>query len=390
MGKKIFLLLYLSVLLGWKGWEIESFSIGKPIYAKTISREKIETNTHRNTHLDLSAATAGGAEYSQQAVLSVNSADALTKKFSGLFSFRQTSNILDNVVTPFSPLSVSSGLIQSESRAAVKAAVKPRRPFCAKFANWIGKRIIKSRSRYVSKLSVSVASDSNIQVLSGNLKSIEVSFDQLFFEKWQVTGGGYLQILGLNLKLTAFVFTWLRKLKKPFELYSEVVLTQSDLINSPALRDVAQVILNGVLSRALDRSLLSVKVRKVSIVDNRIAFYGIANSAVTGSIPFTVWTGLQLKDNGHVISLDQLEVSTNPNTWLEMTVPVYSLGPIDIDLGENAKIERLTIENRKVLVGARAVISTVPPFQVAQVEKRATYHYDLGKFLSTWGNFDKM
>lgn len=69
-------------------------------------------------------------------------------------------------------------------------------------------------------------------------------------------------------------------------------------------------------------------------------------------------------------------------------VPLGSIRAFDVDIGDNARIERLVIDEKTgVSITARTLITPAPPFQVSDVGKRAAFLYDLGAFLSSWWGF---
>lgn len=309
--------------------------------------------------------------------------------------------------------SKASGLLDEEWQ---DTEIRPR---LSKLADRIVRRVVTSRTKSHLNLNVTCFSPSNRKMLSGFIPNVNITFDELYFDKLQITGGAKLQVMGADFKVLAFPVKWLlgrlgaparpllRALKRPLEVYVEGALTAADLRASPAVRRTAQTLLRLLAERALrDRPLLlssevvAVAVRDVQVSQGSLAFDGVLNTAVTySSIPFRIRTGLVVKnrwnknaeaDQGHVIALKDPELVINYRTPYALTVPVLTYGgDIDIDIGESAKIEDLEITEEGVALRARVLFSNVAPFRVGPQPRRALYAYDLGAFLSeTWGFHD--
>mmetsp|Transcript_24334 Transcript_24334/g.33637 ORF Transcript_24334/g.33637 Transcript_24334/m.33637 type:complete len:391 (+) Transcript_24334:155-1327(+) len=309
--------------------------------------------------------------------------------------------------------SKASGLLDEEWQ---DTEIRPR---LSKLADRIVRRVVTSRTKSHLNLNVTCFSPSNRKMLSGFIPNVNITFDELYFDKLQITGGAKLQVMGADFKVLAFPVKWLlgrlgaparpllRALKRPLEVYVEGALTAADLRASPAVRRTAQTLLRLLVERALrDRPLLlssevvAVAVRDVQVSQGSLAFDGVLNTAVTySSIPFRIRTGLVVKnrwnknaeaDQGHVIALKDPELVINYRTPYALTVPVLTYGgDIDIDIGESAKIEDLEITEEGVALRARVLFSNVAPFRVGPQPRRALYAYDLGAFLSeTWGFHD--
>lgn len=100
-------------------------------------------------------------------------------------------------------------------------------------------------------------------------------------------------------------------------------------------------------------------------------------------MPFTLLTGVGLAGDGHIVYLDNPELVLNPDAPLPVKVPLGSIRAFDVDIGDNARIERIEIDDRLgVSVTARTLITPAPPFHVTDVGKRAAFLYDLGAFFS--------
>eukprot|EP00638_Chattonella_subsalsa_P008147 CAMPEP_0117755188 /NCGR_PEP_ID=MMETSP0947-20121206/13297_1 /TAXON_ID=44440 /ORGANISM="Chattonella subsalsa, Strain CCMP2191" /LENGTH=351 /DNA_ID=CAMNT_0005574463 /DNA_START=162 /DNA_END=1214 /DNA_ORIENTATION=+ len=265
------------------------------------------------------------------------------------------------------------------------------RPRLSRVMDLIVRRVVTSRTKSHLNLNVTCFSPSTRKLLSGFLPNVNITFDELYFDKVQITGGATIQALGSDFKMLAFplkpFFRQSRALKKPMEVYGEIYLTQEDVVESPAIRKTAQNLINILVQKALKMlpqfsEVLAVAVKRVAIQGKRLAFSGTVNTAVTNSIPFCVKTGLRIRESGHVVILDKPELVVNAGTALELKVPILASGEIEIDIGNSAKLERVEIDNGKIGVEARVLFSPVPPFAVSQTQQRAVYSYDLGSFLS--------
>lgn len=248
----------------------------------------------------------------------------------------------------------------------------------------------------VAGLAVEVGARSNGDVLAGNLPKVKARFDQVFLESLQITGGGNMEITGLNIKLlTLLIARRLNVIRKPFEIFGEYVLTQQDVSNSKLIRDLIQALVNTVL-RALFPSLhltfFDVAVDSVRITNHKLAIHGTANIAESaGGMPFVLLTGVGLAGEGHVIYLDKPELILNPEAKLPVKVPLGSIRAFDVDIGDNARIEEIVIDDDVgVTIKARTLITPAPPFQVSDVGKRAAFLYDLGAFLSSFWGFTQL
>jgi hypothetical protein len=203
-----------------------------------------------------------------------------------------------------------------------------------------------------------------------------------------------MEITGLNIRLLALLLARrLSLIRKPFEVCGEYVLTQQDVSASKLIRDMVQLLVNNVLRTlfpSLHLTFFDVSIDSVRISPRRkLAVHGTANVAESASgMPFTLLTGVGLAGDGHIVYLDDPELVLNPKAPLPVKVPLGSIRAFDVDIGDNARIERLEIdEARGVTVTARTLITPAPPFQVTDVGKRAAFLYDMGAFFSSFFGF---
>ena len=88
-----------------------------------------------------------------------------------------------------------------------------------------------------------------------------------------------------------------------------------------------------------------------------------------------------------MVVVDDFSVILSPNTGAQTTLPtVKTLGFIDVDIGDNAKIDRLLIQESGLRITGWSRLSPAKPFQVISSgfqKERAFYTFDLGAMFST-------
>ena len=262
-----------------------------------------------------------------------------------------------------------------------KEAKKPM--VLARFVSWILKKIVQAKTKFVEGLEVSISA-SNRQILRGKVDTVEMKFDKIAFGQIFVTGGGRLIIQGLDLRMRRFLFQRLQSLRKPYRIYGDFLLTQSDIVNSKFIRNLIQLLVNTILERVLQASeILSVSIRKVTIRNRRLFAQGSVSSSVASSniINFEVSTGAGVRSNGRVIYLKDIQVVLNPDSVLRAAVPILLTTPIDVDLGESCRLENFVIANKSIWLRAVSIIS--PDLSVNETPSIALYRYDLAALLSS-------
>lgn len=269
---------------------------------------------------------------------------------------------------------------------------KNRKPvLIARLVSWILKKLVESRLQSHSGLELNVISDSNKAVMRGKVDTIELKFDRLEFGQVFVSGGGRVILEGLDLRMRRFLFQNLQTLRKPYRIYFDLLLTQSDIVNSKFIRYLLQLLVNTILSNVLRQAsdVLKVEVKKVTIRDCRIQAQGevslISGGLLQGGplITFEVSTGAGVRDGGQVLYLRDIVVVLNPDSALRTVVPVLLTTPIDVDLGAQCRLESLVVGQRHIWLRAVSVISPVPSFPVVTAPRRALYQYDLAALLSS-------
>lgn len=124
-----------------------------------------------------------------------------------------------------------------------------RKPIFARFVSWILRRLVETRTEFVSGLEVNVLSNSNRDILRGRVDTLELKFDKIAYGQLFVSGGGRLILQGLDLRMRRFLFQNLQSIRKPYKIYGDFLLTQADIINSKFIRNLIQLLVNTILER---------------------------------------------------------------------------------------------------------------------------------------------
>ena len=270
---------------------------------------------------------------------------------------------------------------------------RPKKPILTTLVELLASKLVRKTARRVSGLDIDVGARSNGDVLAGNLPRVKAKFNRIVLESIQVSGGGRMEITGLNIRLLALLLARrLSVIRRPFEIFGQYVLTQQDVSASKLIRDMIQLLVNNVLRTlfpSLHLTFFDVSIDHVRISNQKLAILGTANIAESdGGMPFTLLTGVGLAGDGHIVYLDNPELVLNPDAPLPVKVPLGSIRAFDVDIGDNARIERIEIDDRLgVSITARTLITPAPPFQVTNVGKRAAFLYDLGAFFSSFFGF---
>lgn len=273
-----------------------------------------------------------------------------------------------------------------EQQPGADGARRQRPKIAAGFFRMVLHMLIRLRWR-LSGLKVEVVADSNRKALSGTLRSVFVQFGALRLKRAQITGGGIVEVAGLDMTLRSFLKRLVRGraryLRRPFEVYVQATMTSEDVARSWWIRNVAQRIVNILMDRAVgsDLTIMTVSVRGASAVGDRLVFSGVIGTAVSTAVPFMVSIRLSVATSGHVLCIDDPEIVLNPGP-LQVVVPVVTIQKLQVDLGDDARVEMLRIENSKINIRARALVSPFQRFLVGNITPRAMFQYDLADFVS--------
>lgn len=258
---------------------------------------------------------------------------------------------------------------------------------------WFRSFII-SRSQSIKGIKLHIPFTNNRDILlSGKFNKIHLTFQSISFAQLYISGGGHIMVKGLELHLMKLLFHMNNTsniIKKPYIIYADLLFTQEDIINSKLIRNLIQLLVDTILERVLTtKKILSASIRKVTINDRRLTASGTAkllsdNPLDVGlaSLDFEVSTGAGMRDHGQTLYLRDMQVVLNPDSILRTAMPIITTSPIDIDLGEDCKIESLVIANKNIWIRAASIISPVQPFTVAESRTKALYHYNFAAFLS--------
>ena len=255
----------------------------------------------------------------------------------------------------------------------------------ARAITWIIRRVILLRTEYVSGLAVRVM-DSNRNLIQGKVNKLEMSFDAMHYKDIRVSGGK-LVIEGLELRMRRFLFGFGNRLslRRPYRIYGDFLLTRDDIVNSPLIKNLFQLLLNTIFQRvlSLSSSVVSADIHKVSILNRRIYATGDVNTfGDLGKVGFEVSFGIGIRREGRVIYLKDMEVALNPDSVLRTSVPIIPTTPIDVDVGDSCRIENLVVTNQNVWVRAVSVISPELSNNASSKSDIAFYKYDIANLLS--------
>ncbi|KAG5176221.1 hypothetical protein JKP88DRAFT_203130 [Tribonema minus] len=252
-------------------------------------------------------------------------------------------------------------------------------PVTGKALSWMLAQIIYKRALRVEGLDLLVQAASNRKALSGNLKTVWCKFRTLALPAIQITGGANMVVTGVDLKMLLLMHRRLGAFKKPFQVRGEWVFTSNDFVASNAIRNMVQAILTASFNAL---SLGAVRVTRVSIKGDRIVID--ARSSVLQR--FSCSANLATSSDGHVVSLRSLRYSNQAGEFLFQTPwQLAATLPRDLvscDMGDNTRIEALTIRNGRATLRGCFVVTPTPPLIVADVGKRGMVRYDVGERIS--------
>jgi len=302
----------------------------------------------------------------------------------------------------------SPDAVQAKVQAAVQAAAAPaaqsrprsslvttaldrrQRPFWAHVTKVVLRRAVLARARSAIGLRVDVDALSNRNALRGKMDEITMEFEQVFFDRVQVSGGGRMRILGLDVSVfsafTSLFSKW--RLRRPFDVQLECTLNAVDVANSAALRRLMQLLVNTVLMNGLPDVLGdSFAVGAVETIalksDGRLVLRGKVTSAVSlAPQPFAVVADLNTRRGGHILEMRRTDLLLNPGEPNELLIPIPPSASLDVDIGDNACIERLSIGSDTIDLAIRSTIFPAKPFLVHTAEKHALFNVDFSSFLS--------
>ena len=178
----------------------------------------------------------------------------------GLSSFASQDSFRPLSSTPPLSKEVSRSDVATASEAAQETSkaqvIRRTEVSVARFISWVLKKIVQSRVTYATGLDIKILAASNRQLLSGKVDTVELSFDKIAFGSIFVSGGGKLVAEGLAIKMRSFFFNDLNSLRRPYKIHGDFQLTQEDIVNSKFIKGLIQLLMNTILERALQVSLL--------------------------------------------------------------------------------------------------------------------------------------
>ena len=153
------------------------------------------------------------------------------------FTSAPTIDIINNKQTADGPISKLNTEI-----SAIAAVPKKSRVLLARLVAWILHKVVKSQTRQTTGLLVQVDAASNRDILRGRVNNIELLFDTIAYGQLCISGGGRLNIQGIQLQMRRFLFSDVfNSLRTPYKLSGDLLLTEADIVNSKFIRDLMQV-----------------------------------------------------------------------------------------------------------------------------------------------------
>ena len=126
--------------------------------------------------------------------------------------------------------------------SSIAAVPKKSRVLLARLVAWILHKVVKSQTRQTTGLLVQVDAASNRDILRGRVNNIELLFDTIAYGQLCISGGGRLNIQGIQLQMRRFLFSDVfNSLRTPYKLSGDLLLTEADIVNSKFIRDLMQV-----------------------------------------------------------------------------------------------------------------------------------------------------
>ncbi|CAM9981794.1 unnamed protein product [Hapterophycus canaliculatus] len=295
-----------------------------------------------------------------------------------------------------------------------------RRPFTSHAARWLIKRCIHRKAVASAALNVEVEARSNRAAMTGRWESISVDFQEMIFDDIQVTGGARFELLGVDLlTLGLLPGPWrrLRRLRRPCEVTGTSRFTDVDVAYSPAIRRLAQRVVNHALrprakkadgggGRAAAGAIGTgfntngggsrwgegeqqheveprVNVLRVRVRGNKLAIEGeMTNGGTFLRVPFRYEFSLSASRDGHILHFKGSNIYWGTPGG-HVPLPMLPLQSFNVDLGDRARIEHLRIAGGILSVGGRFILTNTPGFTVAhQRFKRGSINFDLAESLS--------
>jgi hypothetical protein len=298
-----------------------------------------------------------------------------------------------------------------------------KRVLLAKLLSWLLQKLIRKHTDYVQNLQVYVHALSNPHVIRGKIDQIHLNFNKISFRGLYVSGGGKLMLKDIDLRMRRFLFQNLQTLRKPYVIHADFTFTQQDIINSKLFRDLIQLLVNLILEKIFAANrIVSASIRKVTINTCRIATQGTVKLQLTqhslfpmssslspsssttvttegsntsisksrnedfqASVDFEISAETAMRDEGQIFCLKDLQVILNPDSMLlrtSVSLPIVS-SSIDVDIGDDCRIESLVIANKCIRIRAISLISPISPFAVTTSVSKAMFKYDLSSFFSS-------
>lgn len=304
----------------------------------------------------------------------------------------------------------------------------------------LARRIIENAAesflfrKTIHSLNLQVCADGDPQLFpllgKGEVGSFHATFDRLAFPALAVSGGGRIGVTGMRVNPLSFLPVngrktpmpsdasnsttilandmvstkpMIRRYTSPFQIHAtNCILTQDDVRTARCIRNGLRILLNRILKRtmknlAFEASLLgptTVEVQGVDILSTgKLSCTGVAITESGARIPFEVRTGIAVSSHGHVLKFPGIEMVLNPGTpLLEVVLPLHRWQRVDVDIGNDAVIEAISIDGKRkrITISLSATVVRTPsvrPAGLTSYKQRsdafsAKYSCDMGEWLT--------
>lgn len=285
----------------------------------------------------------------------------------------------------------------------------------------------RRRSQHMKNLQVHAdkCSNSLLRLLRGIVGTVHVTFDRLAFKKITMSGGEFsipdgaeFALLSLNPGPT----NWVKRYPKDFRIQAtNVIFNQDDVMNSFYIKRGIELMLRRILKNLLVRTMgstvqiQSVEVTKVEILESgKLSCRGSVTPLYAVSFPFQVVTMLEPSDCGHILHFPGIEVAMHYqhdgfdsllNLPPLINIPLHTFFPVDLDVGENANIQKIFIDGKRKRVEI-SMWSNVTPLKLdvdridqhykrngqesnsdEEYVKSARFYCDVGRWITKIGRF---
>lgn len=227
-------------------------------------------------------------------------------------------------------------------------------------------------------------------ILRGRLVcDARVVLDRICFNAIRLSGGS---IEAQRLALNIWSFSPLSRRRLPrfpsrFDLVGHnVTFSQEDLIQSPCIRNGLRRLLTRIL-HGRGMNTMFVKIDDLHVLQSgKLSVKATATTILGQRVPFELRTALDTQSRGHILVFTGLELSFMGG----IAVPIVP--EISLDLGHNAQILHIKMEDESIQLSVRVTITPehtihVPKYRQSSRSYAANCSVDVGRWLTRLGRF---